>query len=168
MCGDPVQRLASSRFGSLRSLNLDPVTTRWGKPFFSLSEQLTQGELMTNRLHFVSGLCLAAVLGMASASAQMVTALGVALPQKFTVSGIELPAGEYRIHELSGSGANKVLLFRSTSGASVNVLAEPITKPQQTTASESSVTLHQVGPHLQLDEVWLSGSEVGYRILSSK
>ncbi len=122
---------------------------------------------MTNRLYFFPGLCLAAMLGVASASAQISTTLGVMLPQKVTVSGRELPAGEYRIQELSGSRATKVLLFRSESGDNISVLAEPITKAQQTVASESSVTLRHVGAYLKLDEVWLAGSEVGYRILSS-
>ena len=118
---------------------------------------------MKNKLHFFTGLCLAVTLSAPSASAQMGTTLGVTIPQKFTVSGRELPAGDYRIQELS-SGGSTVLLFRSGSG-SASVLAEPITKHM--VASGSSVTLHQVGSHLQLDEVWLAGCEVGYQILSS-
>jgi hypothetical protein len=122
---------------------------------------------MTNKFRLFSGLCFAAALSISSASAQMHAMLDVAVPQEFSVNNVNLPAGKYSIQELDGSGSNTVLLLRSTSGASTNVLVEPITKAQQTTASQSSVTLHQVGGSLQLDEIWFAGSEVGYRILSS-
>jgi len=121
---------------------------------------------MTNRSNLFSGTCLVVALCISSASAQMHGSLGVTLPQSFTVSGLKLPAGEYSIHELSGSGVNKVLLFRSAAGVSTNVLAESITRTQQTTATVSSVTLHQVGSQLQLEQVWLAGSDVGYQIIS--
>ncbi len=121
---------------------------------------------MTNKLRLFSGICLAAALSIGSGVAQVRGTLGVTLPQKFSVNGVELPAGEYRIHEVTGSGANAVLLFRAASGESVNVLVEPITKARQETAAESSVTLHQVGDHLRLDEVWLAGSDVGFHVLS--
>ena len=122
---------------------------------------------MTNKWRLFSGLCLAAALGTGAVFAQTRAALDVAVPQSFTVSGVKLPAGAYSIHGLSGSGTNTVLLLRSASGVSTNVLAEPITKVQQTVPSASSVTLHQVGSSLQLDEVWFAGSEVGYHILST-
>ena len=121
---------------------------------------------MTNKSALVSGLCLAAAMSICSASAQTGGIRGVNLPRAFTVSGVKLPAGEYSIRELSGTDANTALLLRSASGASTIVLAEPITKAQQTTAGSSSLTLRQAGGQLQLDEVWFAGSEVGYHILS--
>ncbi len=121
---------------------------------------------MTNKSKLFSAICLAVALIQGSASAQMNGALGVTLPQNFTVHGIELAAGEYTIHELSGSGTNPVLLLRSATGVNTNLLAQPITHAQQTTLKGSSVTLHKVGGQLQLDEIWFVGNEVGYRILS--
>ena len=122
---------------------------------------------MTNKLKLLSGICFAAAFSIGSASAQTDGIWGITLPQSFTVSGVKLPAGEYSIRELSGSDANMALILRSASGASAIVLAEPITKVHQTTATGSSVTLHQAGNELQLDEIWFAGSEVGYHILSS-
>ncbi len=115
-----------------------------------------------------SGLCIAAALTFSSASAQMRNTLEVTLNQDFTANGVKLPAGEYTISGLSGSAVNSVLLLRSASGITTNVLTEPVIAAQQIPAAANSVTLHRVGGHLQLDEVWLNGSEVGYRILSNR
>ncbi len=123
---------------------------------------------MINSKRLFSGICLAAALSIGSASAQMRNSLEVTLNQNFTANGVKLPAGEYTITGLSGAAVNSVLLLRSASGITTNVLAEPVTAAQQSQASTSSVTLHRVGDHLQLDEVWLNGSETGYRILSNR
>lgn len=122
---------------------------------------------MATKPAFFPGLCIAAVLTIGSASAQTRGVMEVNLPESFTVSGIKLPAGDYSIVELSGARANTVLLVRSASGVRTTVLAEPVPKAQQATATASSVTLQKVDGQMQLDIVWIAGSDVGYRILSS-
>ena len=121
---------------------------------------------MTNKSKLFSAICLTVALSRSSAFAQMNAAMGVTLPQNFTVHGMKLAAGEYSIHELTGSGANPVLLLRSATGVSTNLLAQPITNAQQTAPKGSSVTFHKVGGQLQLDEIWFVGNEVGYRVIS--
>jgi hypothetical protein len=110
--------------------------------------------------------CLASVLGIGSAFAQMTNIMKVTLPVAVTVGSTVLPAGDCTIQSLQADGAGSVLLLRASDGTSIEVLANRINEAQS--ATQTHVTLRSEGTAHQLDRVWLAGQHTGYELLGVK
>jgi hypothetical protein len=113
-------------------------------------------------LIFGTVVCLGALVGMGTASAQMVEQLKVNLPYAATVGGVTLPAGEYTIRNLNEDGGSAVLQFSSFNGKTVAAMASEVVAPKHQNLDEAKVVLKQTGEGYQIQSVWLQGQEVGY------
>jgi hypothetical protein len=110
--------------------------------------------------------CLSFVLGVVSASAQMINVVRVTLPVAATIGGVSIPAGECTIQTLQSDGSSSVLLIRGANGAAVETIATRVNDSQS--QRETHVTLRPAGSSYQLDKIWIAGQHYGYELLTSK
>lgn len=104
-------------------------------------------------------LILFATLGLASAYAQVDTAIQASIPFNFTVRGSTLPAGKYYIKQLNDTDPN-LLEIRSADNRRV-VIFTTIDDQAANAPKRSELVFDRIGDMYFLSQVWLKGYNLG-------
>ena len=117
----------------------------------------------TFRAALTSVLFLSAMTALPAAAASM-RPVKITLPYSVTVAGMPLAAGAYTIEELDFR--SHVLIFRSESGASVDVFATVIATPNNSVSNHTALVLQQSGAELNASKLWLEGQAWGFEFMT--
>ena len=114
-------------------------------------------------LAIASVVVLSMAVAAVSARAQAGFVLAANIPFDFVVGKQTLPAGEYRIEQLSG---RSVLLIRSTDGHTSTVV---MTMPALANdwQSESKLVFNRYGDQYFLSQIWTAGNQSGRELYKS-
>jgi hypothetical protein len=88
------------------------------------------------------------------------------IPFEFSVGDRILPAGEYRVEQLSPSTMFVVLLRRADDGPSAAALTLGI--QANGSQNESKLVFHRYGDHYFLSQIWTEGANVGRQLAPSR
>lgn len=105
--------------------------------------------------------CLAAVIGAASASAQT-PGLRLSLPYAVTVGNVTLPAGACTVTDIQDNGHETFFVIRSASGPAVDVMMERDDSSYSLDAAPSAIELRRAGDKYELARVRIEGR--GYKV----
>ncbi len=114
-------------------------------------------------LAIASVVVLSMAVATVSARAQASFPLGANIPFDFVVGKQTLPAGEYRIEQLSSDG---VLLVRSTDGHT-SIIVMTMAALANDWQSESKLVFNRYGGQYFLSQIWTAGNKSGRELYKS-
>jgi hypothetical protein len=119
---------------------------------------------MNNRFLLTLGVCLASALTFSAlpVAAQMSDLIRVKLPFAVSAGNVTLPAGDCSISELQDDGSSTILLVRSSTGKSFELMATKVALPHGSEKAETTVSFRNNDNQHQLESVRLAGREYGY------
>ncbi len=122
---------------------------------------------MNNRLHYVLGVCVAAVLSIAGTNlASADPLLNMTLTQEVSVGNVTLPPGDYVVRELNGERSSPILFIHSANGSDVTALVQRVYAAHHEASAQTRVVLRPVASGYEVDTIWIAGQEVGYQFRS--
>jgi len=105
--------------------------------------------------------CLGAVIGVGSATAQTGNRIKLTLPYAVTFGTVTLPAGDCTITDLKDNGHESFFLIRSDAGPAVDVMMERTGESSNPEDTASTVQLRHVGNIYEIDGIRIDGK--GYK-----
>ena len=115
-------------------------------------------------MRFLTTICALAMTISGVVQAQAPDLITVHFSTPVMASGTTLPAGECTIQILRGSSDNVILVIRSKSGVSANVLVNRISGPLADTDGRTSVVLTRSDSGYQLDRILLP-DHTGFQVI---
>lgn len=132
--------------------------------------KLTEDEMKkgTYQLLFVSLFIFMLAPIAAFAQIDSSSSLSADIPFEFQAGQSKFPAGDYTITPVDDRDPYTLIIRKVDGGAEAMVSAEPINTPGNMTPSQSSLDFDKVAGKDVLTEIWVAGTDQGYRVEEPK